>query len=54
MTAGPLRLLLAGDAMLGRGVDEAIARHGVDWPLAALRQYGKQRRRLAHGGSGAA
>ncbi len=36
MTAGPLRLLLAGDAMLGRGVDEAIARHGVDWPLAGL------------------
>ena len=37
MTAGPLRLLLAGDAMLGRGVDHMIARHGVDWPLAGLK-----------------
>lgn len=36
MSAGRLRLLLAGDAMLGRGVDEAIARHGVQWPLAEL------------------
>lgn len=33
------RLLLGGDAMLGRGVDAAIARHGVDWPLAALRSH---------------
>jgi poly-gamma-glutamate synthesis protein (capsule biosynthesis protein) len=37
VSAGPLRLLLAGDAMLGRGVDVMIARHGVDWPLAGLR-----------------
>lgn len=36
MSAGPLRLLLAGDAMLGRGVGDMIARHGVDWPLAGL------------------
>ena len=39
MSARPLRLLLGGDAMLGRGVDAAIARHGVDWPLAALRPH---------------
>lgn len=39
MSARPLRLLLGGDAMLGRGVDDAIARHGVDWPLAALRSH---------------
>jgi poly-gamma-glutamate capsule biosynthesis protein CapA/YwtB (metallophosphatase superfamily) len=37
VSAGPLRLLLAGDAMLGRGVDDMIARHGVDWPLAGLK-----------------
>lgn len=39
MTAGRLRLLLGGDAMLGRGVDEAIARHGIDRPLAGLREF---------------
>lgn len=39
MTAGRLRLLLGGDAMLGRGVDEAIARHGIDRPLAGLRTF---------------
>lgn len=39
MTAGRLRLLLGGDTMLGRGVDEAIARHGVDRPLAGLREF---------------
>ncbi|MFZ5491096.1 MAG: CapA family protein [Pseudomonadota bacterium] len=39
MTDRPLRLLLGGDAMLGRGVDDAIARQGVDRPLAALRAH---------------
>lgn len=39
MTTHPLRLLLGGDAMLGRGVDDAIARHGVNAPLAALRPH---------------
>lgn len=39
MTVHLLRLLLGGDAMLGRGVDDAIARHGVNRPLAALRAH---------------
>lgn len=39
MTLRPLRLVLAGDAMLGRGVDEVIAGRGPDYPLAALRPY---------------
>ncbi len=39
MSARPLRLLLGGDAMLGRGVDDAIARDGVQAPLAALRSH---------------
>jgi poly-gamma-glutamate synthesis protein (capsule biosynthesis protein) len=37
VTQRPLRLILAGDAMLGRGVDEVIAARGPDHPLAALR-----------------
>lgn len=39
MTQRPLRLTLAGDTMLGRGVDEVIATRGPDYPLAALRPY---------------
>lgn len=39
MTQRLCRIVLAGDAMLGRGVDEVIAARGSDHPLAALRPY---------------
>ncbi|WP_448509182.1 CapA family protein [Immundisolibacter sp.] len=35
----PLRLILGGDPMAGRGVDQMIAAHGPQRPLAALQPY---------------